>query len=180
MVDGHLAPSRAVMMLLRHLAAFLALPFVVTVVIPVYVQRRNHLFLRWPGGTSAMLAVIAGAIVLLLGLTLFAASVYEFATRGRGTLAPWDPPRALVVRGPYQYVRNPMISGVLLLLIAEALLLRSLPHAEWAGTFAVINAIYIPLLEEPQLKARFGDAYREYCRHVPRLIPRLRPWRGSN
>ena len=165
-------------MYLRHLAAFLALPFVVTVVVPLYVARRNHVFLRWPEGTNATLAVIAGAIVLLIGLTLFAASVYEFATRGRGTLAPWDPPRALVVRGPYQYVRNPMISGVLLLLIAEALLLRSLPHVEWAGTFVLINAIYIPLLEEPQLAGRFGEAYREYCRNVPRLIPRLSPWRG--
>jgi protein-S-isoprenylcysteine O-methyltransferase Ste14 len=167
-------------MFLRHLAAFLALPFVVAVVVPVYLARRYHVLLRWPEGTSAMLAVIAGALVLLAGLALFVASIHEFVTRGRGTLAPWDPPRALVVRGPYQYVRNPMISGVTLLLIAEALLLRSLPHAEWAGTFAMINAIYIPLLEEPQLAGRFGDAYREYCRHVPRLIPRLSPWRSGS
>jgi len=71
-----------------------------------------------------------------------------------------------------------MISGVIFVLTAEAMLLRSKPHAWWALTFLAINAVYIPLLEEPLLRVRFGDEYREYCRHVPRIIPRLRPWRG--
>jgi protein-S-isoprenylcysteine O-methyltransferase Ste14 len=46
----------------------------------------------------------------------------------------------------------------------------------WACTFFAVNAVYIPLLEEPDLEDRFGDSYREYRRHVPRLLPRLRPW----
>jgi protein-S-isoprenylcysteine O-methyltransferase Ste14 len=50
----------------------------------------------------------------------------------------------------------------------------------WAVTFVVINAVYIPLLEEPQLARRFGDPYREYCRNVRRFIPRLSPWGGMN
>ena len=95
---------------------------------------------------------------------------------GKGTLAPWDPPRRLVVRGPYAYVRNPMISGVVFVLFGEALLLLSRPHLEWALLFLLINAVYIPLLEEPLLRERFGDEYREYSRHVPRLMPRLTPW----
>jgi len=57
--------------------------------------------------------------------------------------------------------------------------LASIPHAVWALSFVAINLIYIPILEEPQLAARFGDSYREYCRHVPRLLPRLRPWSPS-
>ena len=71
-----------------------------------------------------------------------------------------------------------MISGVILILLAEGLLLRSRPHMDWAGLFFVINAVYIPLLEEPVLKARFGREYEEYVMRVPRLIPRLRPWPG--
>ena len=87
-----------------------------------------------------------------------------------------DPPRELVVRGPYRYVRNPMISGVVFVLFGEALLLLARPHLEWAILFLLINCVYIPLLEEPQLERRFGAAYTEYRRHVRRLIPRLRPW----
>jgi protein-S-isoprenylcysteine O-methyltransferase Ste14 len=91
-------------------------------------------------------------------------------------LAPWDPPRRLVVRGPYRYVRNPMISGVVLVLFGEALVLLSRPHLWWALVFLGINAVYIPLVEEPMLADRFGGDYQEYRRNVPRLLPRLRPW----
>jgi len=103
-------------------------------------------------------------------------TVSLFATEGKGTLAPWDPPAHLVVRGPYRFVRNPMISGVILIILAESLILRSLPLAEWAGTFLLINMIYIPLFEEPFLEQRFGEEYRSYKRHVRRFLPRLRPW----
>jgi protein-S-isoprenylcysteine O-methyltransferase Ste14 len=80
------------------------------------------------------------------------------------------------VRGPYRYVRNPMISGVVFILLAEGLLFDSRTHFSWALIFAAANFIQIPLMEEPMLRERFGSAYDEYCRHVPRLIPRLRPW----
>ena len=71
-----------------------------------------------------------------------------------------------------------MISGVILILFAEALTVDSFSHLAWALVFVAINAIYIPLLEEPQLRRRFGPAYETYCRHVPRLIPRVRPWKA--
>jgi protein-S-isoprenylcysteine O-methyltransferase Ste14 len=71
-----------------------------------------------------------------------------------------------------------MISGVLLVLIGEALLLLSWPHVMLALIFFAINAIYIPLVEEPRLAERFGESYREYCRHVPRLLPRWPPWQS--
>ncbi len=107
---------------------------------------------------------------------LFGASLRRFVVEGRGTLAPWDPPRRLVLRGPYRYVRHPMISGVIFILIGEALVLRSSPHVRWALAFVAINVIYLPLIEEPMLILRFGDGYREYRRHVPGLVPRVRPW----
>ena len=123
-----------------------------------------------------MAVQVTGVLLLAAGLLLFASSLRRFVTEGEGTLAPWDPPRRLVVRGPYRHVRNPMISGVVLVLFGEAAVLLSRPHVMWALIFLAVNALYIPLLEEPFLAERFGDAYREYCRHVPRLLPRLRPW----
>src|SRR5438034_1191665 len=120
-----------------------------------------------------------GRVVLALGLLLFLSSLRRLAAEGRGTLAPWDPPRQLVVRGPYRFVRNPMISGVVFILVSEAMLLTSRPHALWALTFLGINLVYIPLLEEPMLRLRFGKAYLEYSKHVPRIFPRITPWSVS-
>jgi protein-S-isoprenylcysteine O-methyltransferase Ste14 len=78
-----------------------------------------------------------------------------------------------VVHGVYCHVRNPMISGVILVLLAESLLTASQPLFCWFLVFAVVNATYIPLSEEPGLLKRFGEAYVTYRRIVPRWIPRL-------
>ena len=161
---------------LRHLLAVALLPFTVTAVVPIWIARRRHLVPRI-GTEPAELGLQAlGLALLAVGLVLFAASLRRFAVEGRGTLAPWDPPRRLVVHGPSRWVRNPMISGVVLVLFAEAAVLLSRPHLVWALVFLGINAVYIPLLEEPFLHERFGESYAEYCRHVPRLLPRARPW----
>ncbi len=165
-------------MLLRHLFAIAVLPFTVTILIPIWIARRYAVDVALPSSAGGVLLVILGAGVLFVGLALFVSSLGRFATEGKGTLAPWDPPRELVVRGPYRYVRNPMISGVVFILFAEALLLRSLPHATWGAIFVIVNLTFIPLLEEPQLEERFGASYRRYRKHVPRILPRLRPWDG--
>jgi protein-S-isoprenylcysteine O-methyltransferase Ste14 len=162
--------------LIRHLFSIAALPFVAAVVIPTWLARRNGLSLMVGPGFFQLLCQLAGLLLVVLGLVLFALSLRRFAVEGQGTLAPWDPPRQLVLRGPYRYVRNPMISGVVFIVFGEALLLGSRPHLLWALLFLVVNLIYIPLLEEPMLESRFGAAYLEYCRHVPRIVPRLRPW----
>jgi protein-S-isoprenylcysteine O-methyltransferase Ste14 len=156
------------------------LPFVMAVAIPVWLARENRVGFTPSDNGAYIVAQFAGLWMLAIGLTLFISSLRRFAGDGEGTLAPWDPPRRLVIRGPYRYVRNPMISGVVFVLFGEALMLLSRPHAIWAATFLVINVIYIPLFEEPQLHARFGASYDEYCKHVPRLIPRLRPFTGES
>ena len=163
-------------MLLRHVTAVAILPLTVVVLVPCWIARRYHV--APAGGSSAveMASQLAGIVVIGIGLLLFGASLWNFAVRGRGTLAPWDPPKNLVIDGPYRYVRNPMISGVIFVLFGEALVLRSSPHAGWALVFLLVNIIYIPALEEPFLEQRFGDSYREYCGHVRRFIPRSRPW----
>ena len=167
-------------MMMRHLLSIAMLPFMVTVVIPTWLATRNNVRFVIGASLLEMLAQIVGMILLGIGIFLFASSLRRFATEGKGTLAPWDPPRRLVLHGPYRYVRNPMISGAIFVLFGEALVLLSKPHLEWALIFLVANFIYIPILEEPQLERRFGTDYVEYCRHVPRLIPRLRPWHSAD
>lgn len=163
-------------LLLRHLFAIAVLPFTVMVLVPLWIVRRYPVFLWDEFGPFYLLPQLAGVAVLAIGQRFFWASLRRFAEEGEGTLAPWDPPRRLVVSGPYRYVRNPMISGVTLNLFGLALLLLSPPLLAWAAAFLAVNSIYIPLVEEPQLERRFGESYREYCRNVPRVIPRLRPW----
>ena len=164
------------MKLARHLLSVALLPFSVAVLVPLWLARNNNISPAIGTTIPQLFAQVVGVLLLSVGLMLFAASLKNFVTVGEGTLAPWDPPRRLVVRGPYRYVRNPMISGVVFVLFGEALILLSRPHFGWALIFLAVNFIYIPLLEETGMRLRFGDSYVEYCRHVPRLIPRFRPW----
>lgn len=167
------------MYLLRHLLSLLILPTTVVAFVPMWIARRYGVQASWPTSVGDVALAMAGAVVLGIGIVLFAASLWQFFSQGHGTLAPWDPPQRLVVNGPYRYVRNPMISGVVFILFGLAMVLRSRPHAVWAVTFLAINAVYIPLLEEPMLQARFGADYERYCRHVGRLIPRLTAWNAE-
>jgi protein-S-isoprenylcysteine O-methyltransferase Ste14 len=125
---------------------------------------------------ASILLVIAGLGLLSVGLSLWLQTIRLFVEVGRGTLAPWDPPRRFVVRGPYRRVRNPMISALGIVLLGETAVLGSWPVATLFAWFAIVNAIYIPLLEEPRLLRRFGAQYEEYRRAVPRWIPRRTPW----
>ena len=152
----------------RHIRAVVVLPGTVTIVIPG--------LLVWATGTNVGWWSAIGALVLAAGLALFAWTVELFVQIGRGTLAPWDATRHLVVKGPYRYVRNPMITAVLTILLGEALTLGNPWIAVEAAVFFAINAVYFPLSEEPGLRQRFGDEYDEYAKNVPRWIPRLRPW----
>jgi len=164
---------------LRHLLAIAVLPFTMTVLVPVWIARSYGVAPRLGPSLAEWALQVAALPTLAAGLVLFVSSLRRFATEGQGTLAPWDPPETLVLRGPYRYVRNPMISGVVFVLFAEAMLLASVPHLIWAIAFVAINLIHIPLIEEPRLARRFGDPYREYCRRVPRLVPRRRPLRSA-
>jgi protein-S-isoprenylcysteine O-methyltransferase Ste14 len=163
----------------RHLRAVSLLPAMVAVAMPavlLVMTRDIHVGWGLPRPLAALTLGLGGALIAG-GLAMFAWTVGLFATRGRGTLAPWDPTERLVVEGPYRHVRNPMISGVLAVLLGEAWLTGSRTIAAWAGLFFLANAVYLPLSEEPGLERRFGEAYRAYKRHVPRWLPRVRPWR---
>lgn len=165
-------------LLVRSIISVLALPVMVTGVLPALViyARGYAIGAGLPMPLNVIVATI-GIAIAAIGLFLAADAMRRFSAEGEGTLAPWDPPRKLVVRGTYRYVRNPMISGVLGILLGEAIFFGSIAIFKWFVFAAILNAIYMPLSEEPGLAARFGDDYLEYKRHVPRWIPRLTPWR---
>lgn len=152
------------------------LPFTATLVIPRLLALNYGIVWVTPSTPLETSAVVAGVVLFLCGASLAVASVLRFAFDGDGTLAPWDPPTQFVATGPYRYVRNPMITGVTLVLCAQTLILRSWVHAAWTGVFVFLNVTFIPLVEEPGLRRRFGAAYDEYCKHVGRLVPRLTPY----
>ena len=158
-----------------HWRAVLALPFNVLVIVPALLA---HFSGAWQVAGLADPQLWLALPCFAVGLALMATTIHLFAAAGRGTLAPWNPPERLVVVGPYRYVRNPMISGVLFNLAGESLLLQSWPIGAWFATFFALNAAYIPLSEEPGLRRRFGVAYERYAAAVPRWIPRLRPYAG--
>lgn len=163
----------------KHLRAIVLLPGMVTIIIPAIIYRNGlATFADSLPAVLVLLVRLLGVILFAPGLFLIFKTASLFATQGRGTLAPWDPPQKLVVQGIYRHVRNPMISGVCTILLGEALLLTSLSLLIWCVVVVLINAVYIPLVEEPGLGQRFGDDYLNYKRNVPRWLPRLRPWTG--
>ena len=162
---------------LRHLLSILLLPFMAAVVAPYWLLETFAPHdTRWNGGSVIMwFPRCAGIVLILVGFALFTWCVALFARVGKGTLAPWDPTRRLVAVGPYRFVRNPMISGVAMLLVGQALFWGSSAVAAWACVFVLINHVYFVLSEEPGLEARYGNSYRVYKANVPRWVPRFKP-----
>ena len=152
---------------LKQLFSFI-LPVIVLILVPLDIEPNisiHHIaFLR------------AGLLIISLGLYIMILTISKFIIIGKGTLAPWSPTRKLVIDGMYRYVRNPMIIGVLIVLIGESIAILSMNIFIWAVLFFIINNIYFVLFEEPLVEKKFGAGYREYKKNVPRWIPRLKPF----
>jgi protein-S-isoprenylcysteine O-methyltransferase Ste14 len=157
----------------RHVRAIGLLPFMNTVAMPSLLIALSPSSLPLRVGASTIASTAAAALLMGLGVALTAHSILLFVRHGRGTLAPWDPTRELVGVGAYRYSRNPMKAGLFLILAGEALLFRSPALAWWLVAFVAVNVVYIRLHEEPGLRARFGERYRDYCARVPRWWPSL-------
>lgn len=138
---------------------------------------------RWiAGGDLHPRWSVAPVVLMAIGGAIMLRCVWEFAWTGRGTPAPWDPPRRLVIRGLYRYVRNPMYLGMGIFLVGEALLLPEITR-EMLILLAVLAAAvtaFIVFYEEPTLRRLFGSDYAEYCRNVRRWLPRLTPFDKPN
>jgi protein-S-isoprenylcysteine O-methyltransferase Ste14 len=114
---------------------------------------------------------IAGMIIGTAGAAVALWCVVTFARIGKGTPAPFDPPRRLVIRGPYRFVRNPMYIGATLALAGAALFYESVPLLAYAGLFLLASHIFVVWYEEPTLRRTFGQEYEEYCSQVRRWWP---------
>jgi len=153
-------------MFLRALIAFLILPGVVAGLMPA-------LLVSWDtwrsGGTNC------GYVLVGLGLFLLLWCARDFFVSGRGTLAPWNPPKHLVVVGLYQFVRNPMYIAVLTLVLGWCLIAGSRLLAGYAAVLAVGFHLRVLYHEEPWLRRQFGDEWVAYSASVRRWLPRLSP-----
>jgi protein-S-isoprenylcysteine O-methyltransferase Ste14 len=117
---------------------------------------------------------VAGTVLGVVGAAVALWCILTFATIGKGTPAPFDPPRRLVIRGPYRFVRNPMYIGAGLALASAALFYESLPLLGYAALFFLVTHTFVVLYEEPTLRRTFGPDYEAYCRQVQRWLPRVR------
>jgi protein-S-isoprenylcysteine O-methyltransferase Ste14 len=125
-----------------------------------------------PTGSTALGPVrLAGLVAAAAGGALALWCIGTFALVGRGTPAPFDPPRRLVVRGPYAWLRNPMYAGAALALAGAALSYRSLALAVYAAAFLLVTHAFVVRYEEPTLRRTFGADYEAYCRRVARWWP---------
>ena len=155
------------MLLLRSLFYALILPGSVTLLIPYFIlsPRGDIAVPQWgPVQILAVLVIVAGAVVLIR-------CIADFARLGRGTLAPVDPPKTLVVRGLYRYVRNPMYVGVLGVLLGEAALFQSVALLTYTAIWFLFVNLFVIFYEEPTLRGQFGESYEHYRRAVGRWIP---------
>jgi protein-S-isoprenylcysteine O-methyltransferase Ste14 len=117
---------------------------------------------------------VAGALLTAAGAALALTCIATFVFVGRGTPAPFDPPRRLVIRGPYRYVRNPMYIGAGLALAGAALFYRSMPLLGYTGLFLLTTHLFVLVYEEPTLRHTFDGDYVAYCRQTGRWWPRRR------
>jgi protein-S-isoprenylcysteine O-methyltransferase Ste14 len=154
---------------LKNLLFALIVPATAGLYLPFWIA------LHEPAATG--LLPILGSVLLLAGIALYLWCQWDFAIHGRGTPAPVDPPKHLVVRGPFRWVRNPMYLAVLLAITGWLLVFPMIALGLYALAVCAGFQAFVVLYEEPHLERVFGDEYRTYREHVGRWLPR-QPRRG--
>lgn len=152
--------------MLRAALAFLALPTVVSGLIPWALASTS---------ASVGFSTSFGAAPMSVGFVILVASAVSFWRRGEGTLAPWDPPKHLVIQDLYRFNRNPMYIGVVLMVLGWALLSGAVGCWAWALFVPGAFHLRVVLYEEPEMLKMFGSEWRRYRAEVPRWGIRLRP-----
>ncbi len=154
-------------LLTRNLAMIVLFPGTVVVYIPYRLLDP----INAPELTSLSLPQYSAMLLLVTGAAILFKCIWSFAYAGKGTLAPFDETKKLIVIGLYRYVRNPMYVGVMLILLAESWFFWSPALLSYTGLSFVIANVLVIGYEENRLRHKFGDEFRQYCRHVGRWIP---------
>jgi protein-S-isoprenylcysteine O-methyltransferase Ste14 len=163
----------------RHLMSVLLFPVTVTLVVPALILLPDGVRAPHLGAAPTAALVTVGCLLIAAGLGLMIWTNVLFDRVGEGTLGLGNvmgEPVHLVVRGPYRHVRNPMITGVLCILLGEAAITASGGLLTWFAIFFAFQATAIWFWEEPHLTERYGSEYVDYRRNVPRWIPRITAW----
>lgn len=137
------------------------------------------LLTRWRSGSvppSLNNLRFVGLAVAIAAAGVLLDAFWRFAWIGRGTPAPILPSNSLIVSGFYRFVRNPMYVAVVTIILGQALWFWRWELVSYGALVLACFHIFVLLYEEPTLETQFGPAYRRYCRHVRRWLPRLRPW----
>jgi protein-S-isoprenylcysteine O-methyltransferase Ste14 len=165
-------PWRAIINMLVLVRAATYAAFFIGLVL-IYLPAR---LLSWSGivrPTSIEVPQVAGMVIGATGAAVALLCILAFASIGRGTPAPFDPPRRLVVKGPYRFVRNPMYIGAGLVLVGAALFYESLPLLGYTSLFFLATHLFVVWYEEPTLGQTFGQEYEDYYHQVRRWWPSL-------
>jgi len=160
------------MLALKNLLFTVLVPGTVAVWVPLLLTR----------GRMPAAGVVLGLAILVfaVGASIYTWCIWDFATFGRGTPAPIDAPKRLVVRGLYRVTRNPMYVGVLTVILGWAVLFRSSGLALYALAVWCCFQSFVLVYEEPHLRRVFGAEYEAYCARVGRWLPRIGPRHGEH
>lgn len=154
------------LLLLKNLLFTVVVPGTVAVYLPLYLARERSPMPGWTFGAATAL--------FAMGLAVYTWCIWDFASFGRGTPAPIDAPKKLVVRGLYRYTRNPMYVGVLTVIFGWATLFQFWKLAAYALVVGSCFQLFIVFHEEPYLRREFGSEYEDYRARVGRWLPRIR------
>lgn len=164
--------TRLALAIVGSVTFLLIAPMTVVGLIPFWIT-------RWRVDQSHVLLRVVGTVLILTGVPMLLDSFARFAIQGLGTPAPIFPTRHLVVQGLYRYVRNPMYVALVMVITGQALLFGNRRVLEYGAVVWLCTHLFVLLYEEPKLRSTYGDEYKTFCAHVPRWIPRARPWHHS-
>lgn len=154
---------------IRSVAYAIGLPSVLLGLLPWYLLRLSQ-----PGKAPfGLLFTISGLLFYLCGAALLFSGAYYLIRRGDGTPLPFDPPKRMVVSGPYAHIMHPMFAGFFLLVLGEACWFHSFPLGVYALAVALFAHLFVTLQEEPDMQVRFGKDYIAYHAATPRWFPFL-------
>ena len=167
--------GRRIFAVLGSVSFFVVAPGTVAGIVPWLI---SHWRAQAPWPHFPLLRIV-GALLIIAGTLVLLDSFARFALQGLGTPAPIFPTRHLVVSGLYRYVRNPIYVAVVTAIFGQGLLFADLRVLEYGAITWLAFHVFVIAYEEPKLRATFGTEYDAFSAHVPRWLPRLRPWQGG-